>query len=153
MPIFCFEKNLCEFVASYLLNSWTVHAKMNPELCYFGVDFNVPGNSNPWLMKLTATVWTLSHYLPTQEREVGETVNFLRRENDKHYDVVIVDKHDDGTYDVFFPDDDLEVERVDPSNFEPFKGTFSACYTTNSIIFNAYLLTHSLSRKICDRVH
>ena len=104
---------------------------MDPELCLFWADFNVPGNSKPWPMNLTAYVWALSHYVPTEKR-VGQTVTYKWPQDGKYYKVTIIKKHDDGTYDVYFPNDDIEVERVDPSDFEPFKGTFSTCYFVKS---------------------
>ena len=38
---------------------------MNPVYCFAIIDFNVPGKPNPPPIQLTATVWIMSHYLPT----------------------------------------------------------------------------------------
>ena len=38
---------------------------MDPILCNAVVDFDIPGKPNPPPVKLTATVWTQSQYLPT----------------------------------------------------------------------------------------
>lgn len=44
--------------------SWAVHTTLNPAFCNALVDFNVPGKPNPPPNKLTATVWTQSHFVP-----------------------------------------------------------------------------------------
>ena len=42
-----------------------MNATMDPVSCAGFVDFNVPGKLNPSPIKLAATVWTQSLYLPT----------------------------------------------------------------------------------------
>ena len=38
---------------------------MDPIFCNATVDFNVPGKPNPPPVKLAATIWTQSHFMPT----------------------------------------------------------------------------------------
>ena len=57
-------KILCKCVA-YFPNSWIVQATMDPIFCNATVDFNVPGKPNPPPVKLAATIWTQSHFMPT----------------------------------------------------------------------------------------
>ena len=84
--------------------------------------------------------------MPTGGREVGETVNYKWPEDGEYHEVLIVEKHDDGTYDVYFPEDEMEVERVNPSDFESFKGTSPTCYFTNLPSPLAYSLTHLITQ-------
>ena len=109
-----------------------MHSILSRESCSFIVDFNVPGKSNPPRVNFKAAVWTLSRYAFTGERDVGETIKCLWHETGKYYEAEIIEKYDDGTYDVYFFDDDMVVEKVHPENFEAFKGTSSTDYFTHS---------------------
>ena len=60
---------MCDSIAYLHLDSWTVHATMDPIFCNASVDFNVPGKPNPPPISLTATVWVESHFLPTGTEE------------------------------------------------------------------------------------
>ena len=131
---------------------------MQRKSCSFIADFNVPGKPNPWPIDLTATVWTLSHSVH-MEKHIGQTVNCTSPEDGKYHPAEITKKHSDGTYDVYFFNDELAVGRVDPNDFEPIKGTssthvFAHALThslSRSLVFHTR--THPPSRKICDRVH
>ena len=46
------------------LDSWIVHATIDPKFCNATVDFDVPGKPNPPPVSLTATIWTELHYMP-----------------------------------------------------------------------------------------
>ena len=104
----------------------------------------MPGKPNPPRINLTAAVWTLSHYLPMVEREVGETVLCVWPEDGEHYEAEIVEKYEDGTYDVYFPDEEMVVEAVEEKDFEPFKGALSSNYFTHTCLIYTTSFTHSL---------
>ena len=88
----------------------------------------MPGKPNPPPLNLTAAVWTLSRSVPTGGREVGETVNCLWHESGEYYEAEIIEKYDDGTYDVYFAAVDMVVEKVHSDEFEAFRGTSSSDY-------------------------
>ena len=83
----------------------------------------MPGKENPPRINLTAAVWTLSHDLPTDERNVGDIINAPWQDDGEHYEAEIVEKYEDGTYDVYFPDEGAVVERIEDKDIEPYRGT------------------------------